>query len=531
MSVAAKISPEQARLAAQAYSKNWYNHTYYLSYREKYPEQEIKKPRTAEDYALYSDIYPDTKTIANHKHGQSLYREYEAASALINKKPEDKVILHFDTTSRSRIEGEWPSLILKILSPPNHVNKFTLRPLFFAYEDRLNICRLIVETLHRLALTIKSTPVALWETIYGFMTDSVTKNLNVEQLVADTLESKHVPHHFLCTSHTSEKFDEALLSTISSIEKEISLREKLEASNPQLKSFYRGKRSIVQCALVALTKLITPDASAKSCSLSDEFDALVERKGMVKLISLYQEMKFTKLGTTAACIINSLDLYSELLEQRHKNNLLVKACRLYLNCEFIMCAFRCLGFFTYKIGMPFLNMCEISTQREMKTLLPKLYKDLKNSNIDCLNDFLVQWNRIKADEPTSPLGQLIIDRMCKASAEGLRIQRGREYGFFGEEFTPRATIVAHLPDEELSLIPSNNLECERNLSVAGVYMEQSSKCSNRFFKSKCTRDNVTLHKAAKVKRISRSLKKALDQREKTERRTYHIINSKRERPR
>ena len=84
------------------------------------------------------------------------------------------------------------------------------------------------------------------------------------------------------------------------------------------------------------------------------------------------------------------------------------------------------------------------------------------------------------------------------------------HGFFGEEFMPRATIVAHLPDEEFSLIPSNNLECERNLSVAGVYMEQSSKCSNRFFKSKFTRDNVTLHKAAKVKRISRSLKKALD---------------------
>ena len=51
--------------------------------------------------------------------------------------------------------------------------------------------------------------------------------------------------------------------------------------------------------------------------------------------------------------------------------------------------------------------------------------------------------------------------MVKQAGEGLRIQRGREYGFFGEEFNERAADITQIPDEELELIPSHNLDCER----------------------------------------------------------------------
>ena len=68
-------------------------------------------PKTAEDYTDYADIFPDKKTIAKHKHGQALERECDAAKALMNKKLNEKVILHFDSTTRSRIDGGWPSLI------------------------------------------------------------------------------------------------------------------------------------------------------------------------------------------------------------------------------------------------------------------------------------------------------------------------------------------------------------------------------------------------------------------------------------
>ena len=54
---------------------------------------------------------------------------------------------------------------------------FSLRLLFFAYEDRVNIFRLIVETYISLALTITSTDQAvsvkdLWEKATAIMTNS-----------------------------------------------------------------------------------------------------------------------------------------------------------------------------------------------------------------------------------------------------------------------------------------------------------------------------------------------------------------------
>ena len=193
-----------------------------------------------------------------------------------------------------------------------------------------------------------------------------------------------MPPHFLCSSHTSEKFDSMCVSVLVYIEKTIGLREKLESANPQLKSFLRGKPSVVQCAIEALCKLITPEVSGRSSSLSDEFDLLLEKVNQSKVVYMYQERRFTKLGTTAGCIRDCIDLYQMLLDNTSRNNLLVHACKLYLSCEYITCALTSLAYFTYKIGMPFLNMVEKSSQRDLKNRLPKLYEDLVNKNDDCL---------------------------------------------------------------------------------------------------------------------------------------------------
>ena len=103
--------------------------------------------------------------------------------------------------------------------------------------------------------------------------------------------------------------------------------------------------------------------------------------------------------------------------------------------------------------------------------------------------------------------------MCDSVAEGLRLQRGREYGFYNEDFTPRAAIIPEIPDKHLELMPPNNLICERNLSTFSNLADRSAKCSNRHFKAKCIRDDITLYKANQMEKISNSLKTILDQRE------------------
>ena len=103
-------------------------------------------------------------------------------------------------------------------------------------------------------------------------------------------------------------------------------------------------------------------------------------------------------------------------------------------------------------------MCELSSQKHMKQLLPRFYHELKDQNLGCLDNFHVEWNRIFIEEPRSELAKYLLQKMCDAAAEGLRIQRGREYGFFGEQFNKRETIVSEMSDDDLTLIPSHNLD-------------------------------------------------------------------------
>ena len=100
-----------------------------------------------------------------------------------------------------------------------------------------------------------------------------------------------------------------------SVEKEIPLREKLESSYPQLKAFYQGEKVLLNVFLLHFCKLIILDTSVKLSSLPDKFNIITESEGRVKPASMYQERRFTKLGTTAACVVKSIDLYNKLHTQ------------------------------------------------------------------------------------------------------------------------------------------------------------------------------------------------------------------------
>ena len=66
-------------------------------------------------------VLPSAQTIADYKQMQASQVERDAAMALGSKPGDVKSVLHYyDTTSRNKIDGEWPSIILS----------FELRPMF-----------------------------------------------------------------------------------------------------------------------------------------------------------------------------------------------------------------------------------------------------------------------------------------------------------------------------------------------------------------------------------------------------------------
>ena len=119
----------------------------------------------------------------------------------------------------------------------------------------------------------------LWNKINAIMTDAVTKNLSIESAVADALGSDHIPYHILCKSHTCERLDEDNLSTLAELEERLKLRDLILKREPLLKSFLRGSKSIVHCALIAFLKLVSHDGDGKTTSLADQFDLILEDAG------------------------------------------------------------------------------------------------------------------------------------------------------------------------------------------------------------------------------------------------------------
>ena len=239
------------------------------NYSDSSSEPKSKKPRTSDDYRTYKNVLPSARIVGDYKHNKALHQEIAAARALENLVDGTKVTLHFDTTGRSQIDGEWPSLILNFLSDnKNQCRVFYLRALFFAFEDRQQIVKLIVETFKRLSVATggTSSPKNLWENITSFMTDAVVKNLKVEDEVSKIFESNHIPYHVLCNSHTCGEIDEACLHALISVEAEINYPTLIIKRQPQLKSFVRQTKCIALAAIKAMLKLVAHEESAKPTS-------------------------------------------------------------------------------------------------------------------------------------------------------------------------------------------------------------------------------------------------------------------------
>ena len=171
VSVNCNISTQASRVAVKTVCDGFYGHKFYLSkeeaidnvpYLEEYRSEDPKPakrlrpkekvPSTTNDYKVYENVLPSARTVNDFKQVLAIKHEQEAASALRTIEKGTKVTLHFVATSRSKIDGDWPCLIL-IFSDKQRV---PLRPLFFAYEDRAQIIRLIIETYQRLAATINT---------------------------------------------------------------------------------------------------------------------------------------------------------------------------------------------------------------------------------------------------------------------------------------------------------------------------------------------------------------------------------------
>ena len=165
--------------------------------------------------------------------------------------------------------------------------------------------------------------------------------------------------------------------------------------------------------------------------LGDDFDQILEEDSVYKSYSLYKERRFSKLGYSAGAIYDCLSQFQKLLDRTHLNSLLVRACRLYLESDYIKTALRALSNFTFCVTMPFLNCVERCNQNQLIEIIPSLHSDLENKILrsTSLEPYHVPWKHVDMDKqkPVTNLDKFILDEMCLKAAAGIELQCSREY--------------------------------------------------------------------------------------------------------
>lgn len=169
------------------------------------------------------------------------------------------------------------------------------------------------------------------------------------------LVSNHRPLNLLCKSYTCEKLDEACINTLLSFKRELKYADLTTMQQPKLKSLVRKTKCVAHAAHKAMLELASHEESAKPTSMAKEIDIQIKKDGVAKSMSLYKERRLTKLGYCSASVLDFLQQYEEILNETRYNNMLVQACILYVESDYIPAAFKVLGYFTFKITILFLN--------------------------------------------------------------------------------------------------------------------------------------------------------------------------------
>jgi len=130
--------------------------------------------------------------------------------------------------------------------------------------------------------------------------------------------------------------------------------------------------------------------------------------------------------------------------------------------------------------------------------LPKLHDDLSAGILDTLSAYKVKYS-FEVKEPSSDIEKHIVNLCAKKAAADLATQRGREYGFgLDEDASMRATAIHELDASVLEYLPTDNLYCEKDLTVFDKLAQRSAACSNKKFTAKGICDEVTLNKCSPV---------------------------------
>ena len=103
----------------------------------------------------------------------------------------------------------------------------------------------------------------------------------------------------------------------------------------------------------------------------------------------YHERSFTKLGYSAASIINALPYLKMFVKESPLSYQHIQAVSMFLDSELFKTELAVLAYFTHMVSLPLLYCVEVNSQEGLLKIFPELYNNPKIGKLDTISDYLV----------------------------------------------------------------------------------------------------------------------------------------------
>ena len=346
-------------------------------------------------------------------------------------------------------------------------------------ETRQNLAELKLTMLTILAVCGGVTKEALWEKIDFVMTDSVSHNMMVEDIVSEALDVEHTPEHLLCQVHPSLMFNRVLTKLWSEVDATIG-PDKIFAGF--CLTINTEQVSVTENWLDCVLRLVSHDFDHKQWNKAEEFDLFIHpEKNAAKRL---QKERFNSLAYSCVVALNlDENVCKFLLKYENITNQLACICRSFESLEYI----RVMAAVGAVIGIhliePFVSLTSSSTTTYSKliTSFPQLYTDLTTTPSRLLLDLstpafkFISKERFESVKYPDTLLRgtkqvleqyndkvvSVLDILLPRLASGWELQRGNMFQF-GKSPDPNANNqIANFNKEKLDKAPVNNLDPER----------------------------------------------------------------------
>ena len=439
------------------------------------------------------DITLDT---APHKQSQLLAsRAIEAhtlskiAQKIVESASNATVTLHDDGSRAQGCGGYSVSGVTLPGKEPDTTSYYPFPTLPISKETRENLADLKLTILSILSTCGGVSRQSIWSKVDFVMTDSVSHNKQVENLVSESLDVDQLPSHLLCNVHPSLMFVRETLKLFVEIDSTLT-PDKIYAGFAI--TITDTQISVMQNCIDCTLRLVSRDFNHKAWNKAEEFE-LFMAPNQIKIKRLQME-RFNSLVYSAATFLLVDPHVTDFLDKyEHITNQLACLVRSFQTLDYI----RVLAATVVAIGshliLPYISLTSSSTTTQQKLMIafPALYTDLTTTSTEKLLDLdtpafsFVSAERFKhsnyPEELLVPAREILSLNAAQASkvigllmprlAQGWERQRGDEYGFGSNPDPDAKDRLSAMDQEKLKTAPVNNLDPER--SVGFINHERS----------------------------------------------------------